>query len=250
MHRAVEEYDIPEESIDVLNNLGFLCQIVHDSISAISLEDEKRDIALLITGYLRLVLFSPGLDIETRFKLLQEARANYFNIDQVLTFLVYAVNSLPSRQEDRNRSSDFVRTCLAYSFTTIPSIEDPVQRLQLYLNSSEVALSNGCLSQLETFLKTTIKELSLLPRSTEGHDGSLINLESSFSTTCSSLMTLLLVTPDHPDHEILYLLKGLLNMIEHHDSQTSDLKAKLYLKLLTFLSWASQETYPLLFQGE
>ena len=249
MNRAVEEYDIPEESIDVLNNLGFLCQIIHDSVSAISLEDDKRDIALLITGYLRLVLFSPGLDIETRFKLLQEARANFFNIDQVLAFLVFAVNSLPSKQDDRSGSSDFVRTCLAYSFTTIPSIEDPVQRLQLYLNSSEVAVSNGCLSQLESFLKTTIKELSQLPRTAEGHDGSLANLESTFFMTCSSLMTLLLVTPDHPDHEVLYLFKGLLNMIEHHDSQTSDLKAKLYLQSMTFLCWASQETYPVLFEG-
>ena len=249
MNRAVDEYGIQEENIDVLNNLNFLCQIIHDSVSAISLEDEKREISLLITAYLRLVLFCPGLDIETRFKLLQEARASFFNIDQVLSFLIFAVNSLPMTDDGKKMPSDFVRTCLAYSFTTIPSIEDLVLKLQLYLNSCEVALSNACLSQLETFIKTIVNLLSQLPRNQETHDGQTVSLETVFLSTCCSLLTLLLVTPDHPDHEPLYLVKGLINMIETHDSQSGDIKASLYLKVLTFLSWCSQETYPVIIEG-
>lgn len=39
------------------------------------------------------------------------------------------------------------KACVAYSFITIPSLSSPVLKLQLYLESAQVALQNQCLSQ-------------------------------------------------------------------------------------------------------
>lgn len=58
------------------------------------------------------------------------------------------------------KTADFVRACSAYSFITIPSIESPKVRLQLYLLSGQVALFNQCLGQ-GTFLNVS-NSISLL----------------------------------------------------------------------------------------
>lgn len=247
--KTCSEFDIGVDFIEVLNNLGFLCQVIHDSVTAVSLEDEKRDIAILITGYLRLVVFSPGIDIETRLKLLQEARSSFFNIDSVLSFLVHAVNSLPFMAGKSRLPMDFIKTCLAYAFITVPAITDPVLKLQLYLSSCQVALVNACLSQLDSFVKAAINLLSHLPKSHVSSDGHPISYDSFFCSYTCELLSVLLFVPDHPDHEPLYLTKGLMSVIETRDFDSPDTRIRLCLELLTLLSWVAQEKYPLHFKG-
>jgi hypothetical protein len=41
----------------------------------------------------------------------------------------------------------YIKACVAYSFITIPSLANPKIKLQLYLESAQVALMNQCLSQ-------------------------------------------------------------------------------------------------------
>jgi hypothetical protein len=45
----------------------------------------------------------------------------------------------------------YLKACVAYSFITIPSLSNPILKLQLYLESSHVALINQCLSQCKAF---------------------------------------------------------------------------------------------------
>ena len=45
------------------------------------------------------------------------------------------------------KTAAFVRACAAYCFITIPSLENILTRLNLYLISGRVAIANGALSQ-------------------------------------------------------------------------------------------------------
>ena len=45
------------------------------------------------------------------------------------------------------KTAAFVRACAAYCFITIPSLENILSRLSLYLISGRVAVANGALSQ-------------------------------------------------------------------------------------------------------
>ena len=45
------------------------------------------------------------------------------------------------------KTAAFVRACAAYCFITIPSLENILSALNLYLLSGQVALANGALSQ-------------------------------------------------------------------------------------------------------
>ena len=259
--------------LDALHNLSFYCKTLHDSVSLISLEDERRDVAALITHYLRLILFCPFLDREQRFSLLLDARSDYYAMDQVLSFLVFAVNSLTCRQKQQEKSDssssgrDFVRSCLAYSFTTIPSIEDPITKLQLYAHSAEMALANAALSQLDSFLKAGMQLLSHLPtrrpadagdnaataaaagpESSQAASPAAPSYDSFFVSYCDKLLSILLFVPDHPDHEPLYLLKGLANVIAGHEFEDPDMRFMVQLDLMSFLSMASQPQYPPMMQ--
>ena len=45
------------------------------------------------------------------------------------------------------KTAAFVRACAAYCYITIPSVENILLKLNLYLLSGRVAISNGALSQ-------------------------------------------------------------------------------------------------------
>lgn len=45
------------------------------------------------------------------------------------------------------KTAAFIRACAAYSFITIPSLENKLSALNLYLLSGRVAIANGALSQ-------------------------------------------------------------------------------------------------------
>ena len=68
------------------------CRTMHDSISAISLHDERRTIAHLISSFISSVSF--GRDFEQLLNFYVDARANFSNIDAVLVTLVHNVNAL------------------------------------------------------------------------------------------------------------------------------------------------------------
>uniref|UniRef100_A0A8C3FXQ5 VPS35 endosomal protein-sorting factor-like n=1 Tax=Chrysemys picta bellii TaxID=8478 RepID=A0A8C3FXQ5_CHRPI len=109
----------------ILNALLHVCKTMHDSVNALTLEDEKRMLASLINGFIKMVSF--GRDFEQQLSFYVEARSMFCNLEPVLVQLVHA--------------------CVAFCFITIPSLTSIFARLNLYLNSGQVALANQCLSQ-------------------------------------------------------------------------------------------------------
>jgi len=50
---------------------------------------------------------------------------------------------------------------------------------------------------------------------------------------------------DNPEQGVLYLTRGLLNVLQHYTWETfSSSRAQVYLSVLDMLSTAAQETYP------
>lgn len=49
---------------------------------------------------------------------------------------------------------------------------------------------------------------------------------------------------DHPEHGVLYLVRGLLNMVQDYTwEDNSDAKVRVYVSALPLLAAMSQETY-------
>lgn len=183
----------------ILNVMTYLCKLIHDSINSLTLDDEKRQISTLIIGFIRRVSFQR--DLEARLNFYIGSRANYSNLDQVLSFIVHQVNCLGMETHKlvnghhTKKTISFVNACIAFSYITIPSIYDIILRLQLYLSSSHVALVNGCLPQTDSFLKLTITLLRQLPPYTESSDGKFYSNEEFLHSYTSQLLSTLIVVP-------------------------------------------------------
>ncbi|CAB1338037.1 unnamed protein product [Coregonus sp. 'balchen'] len=189
----------------ILNALLHVCKTMHDSVNALTLEDEKRSLALLINGFIRM------------------ARATFCNLEPVLVQLIHA--------------------CAAYSFITIPSLTSIFSRLNLYLLSGQVALANQCLSQADAFLKAAVSVLPEVPRSVS-IEGKLRSSECFLLDFINNFLSALLVVPDHPEAGVLYLVRGLLNMVQDYTwEDNSDAKVQVYISALPLLAAMSQETY-------
>ena len=54
------------------------------------------------------------------------------------------------------KTAAFVRACAAYTFITIPSLDNILHKLNLFLLSGRVAVANGALSQGEPLLTNPV----------------------------------------------------------------------------------------------
>ncbi|XP_070708223.1 VPS35 endosomal protein-sorting factor-like [Pempheris klunzingeri] len=231
----------------ILNAMLHICKTMHDSVNALTLEDEKRSLALLIIGFIRMVSF--GRDFEQQLSFCVEARATFCNLEPVLVQLIHAVNQLAMetnrvmRGSHSRKTAAFVRACAAYSFITIPSLSSIFSRLSLYLLSGQVALANQCLSQADAFLKAAVSIIPEVPRSISV-EGKLRSSECFLFDFINNFLATLLVVPDHPEHGVLYLVRGLLNMVQDYTwEDNSDAKVRVYVSALPLLAAMSQETY-------
>ncbi|XP_029953545.1 VPS35 endosomal protein sorting factor-like [Salarias fasciatus] len=231
----------------ILNAMLHICKTMHDSVNALTLEDEKRSLSLLIIGFIRVVSF--GRDFEQQLSFCVEARATFCNLEPVLVQLIHTVNQLAMetrrvmRGSHSRKTAAFVRACAAYSFITVPSLSSIFSRLNLYLLSAQVALANQCLSQADAFLKAAVGVLPEVPRSISV-EGKLRSSESFLLDFINNFLATLLVVPDHPEHGVLYLVRGLLNMVQDYTwEDSSDAKVRVYISALPLLAAMSQESF-------
>lgn len=70
----------------VINALTYLCCILHDSVNALTVEDETRQIGEILCNIIRKV--DHGRDFEKQLNFYVESRAAFANIDAVLHQLV------------------------------------------------------------------------------------------------------------------------------------------------------------------
>ncbi|XP_066588771.1 VPS35 endosomal protein-sorting factor-like [Prorops nasuta] len=231
----------------IINALMFIARIMHDSVSALTVEDEKRQIGQLICGIVQRVDY--GRDFEKQLNFYAESRAAFTNLDSVHIQLVQCVNRLAVdtrkivRGHHTRRTSAFVRACAAFCFITIPSLTLVHTRLQLYLISGQVALLNQCLGQADACFKAALSLVPDVPK-TMDIDGRHQSSYPWLLSYLSNFLSTLLVVPDSPEHGVLYLLRGLLNAAQRCFEENTSTKYYLYLRVLDLLSTVTQENYP------
>lgn len=80
------ESDIKISDPVVASTLSFLCTVLHDSVDALTPEDELRQIGSIICIVIRKIDY--GRDVEQQLRFYVEARSSFSNIDSVLIELV------------------------------------------------------------------------------------------------------------------------------------------------------------------
>uniref|UniRef100_T1JKK3 VPS35 endosomal protein-sorting factor-like n=1 Tax=Strigamia maritima TaxID=126957 RepID=T1JKK3_STRMM len=231
----------------IINAMMFIAKTAHDSVNALTVEDEKRQIANCIIAFIRKVNF--GRDFEQQLNFYVETRQSFSNLEPVLIQLVHHVSSLAMQTRNvvkghhTRKTAAFARACAAYTFITIPSLTNTLSCFELYLTCGQVALLNQCLGQADACFKAAVNILPELPKMVE-IDGKHRSIDPFLKSYVCNFLSTLLVVPDNPEHGVLYLLRGLLNVL--HDyvwDTTNETKVHIYLNVLDFLSALSQESY-------
>ncbi|KAF3853261.1 hypothetical protein F7725_013949 [Dissostichus mawsoni] len=193
--------------------LPFLDMFQKDSVRvevALTLEDEKRSLSLLIIGFIRMVSF--GRDFEQQLSFCVEARASFCNLESVLVQLIHTVNTLAMETSSVMRGNHSRKTAAFVRVT-------------------------------DAFLKAAVSLLPDVPRSISV-EGKLRSSESFLLDFINNFLSTLLVVPDHPEHGVLYLVRGLLNMVQDYSwEESSDAKVRVYIGALPLLAAMSQESY-------
>ncbi|KAL7857440.1 hypothetical protein SRHO_G00163390 [Serrasalmus rhombeus] len=162
MEVFIKHQQEPTRDPVILNALLHVCKTMHDSVNALTVEDEKRSLALLINGFIRMV-----------------------------------------------------RTAKPFAQT----------------------------SHSDAFLKAAVSVLPEVPR-TISVEGKQRSSEAFLLDFINSFLSTLLVVPDHPEQGVLYLVRGLLNMVQDYTwEDNSDAKVRVYISALPLLAAMSQESY-------
>ncbi|CAF0759446.1 unnamed protein product [Adineta ricciae] len=222
---------------------------VHDTLGALTNDDELREVSGLLSAIIRKVDY--GKDVEQELKFCVEARGLFGYIDSVTITLIQKVNKLAiSTHRNVNgvhspATSSFIRACMAFCYITIPSLEHPLHKLQLYTLCAQTAYLNQSPSQGDGFLKTAITLLSEFPKQIE-IEGKPISSDRYLYESITNIMGTLVVVPDNPDGGVLYLANGLSNVISQMKcfDEASETRALLLMNMLCFLTTQVQSTLP------
>ena len=110
----------------LINTVFEIGRILHDSIDSLSPEGERKQIAILINGFIERIDF--GRDLEQQLNSYVECRSIFSNLDEIKDKLVLCVCSLAVRAckfmkaKHNKKTAAFTKACLAYCHITIPSI--------------------------------------------------------------------------------------------------------------------------------
>jgi hypothetical protein len=259
-----------KNDIVITNSMLQICKSMHDYVNALTLQDEVREITHLICSFIDKLELNDKKQLEQYLNFFSEARSYFSNLDNVISLLVHKVNFLAMqtlklvKYEHSRKTASFVRACVAYSFITIPSLNNGIQKLQLYLESAQVALQNQCLSQSDAFLKSAISLIPDIQKQNEdnfGPESNVVNFEGSvnmvrlnnlsnaklmlnnfLNSYLSNMMSTLLVIPDNPEQGVLYLIEGVLSLVDNHFDDV-EIQFNLLANILIVLTASKQKYY-------
>ena len=226
---------------------------LHDSLDYLSFDDERRQLGLLITAFIRKMSF--GQDLEAHLNFYVDCRANFANLDAVLDTLVMGATRLAMQTHTivhgrhTKRTAAFVKACMAFCFITIPSINSLMLRLNLHLLCAQASLCNQLLPQMDGFVKAVVTLVpEVLGPAGQELEGSLKaeleKREEVLVALLSNLCSFLVVVPGHPEHGPFYLVTGLLNVLQTAAWRRAASLPTLSLRILSLLSTYAQRQLP------
>lgn len=234
------------------NALIYLAGVLADSVNALTIKDETRQISSCICRVIDLVDFDD--DFERRLKFYTECRGKFKRLDSVQVRLVHCVLNLAIAVKTKTNKGQllrhsssrqgFVQACCAFAFITVPSISSLCSRLKLYLLTAQIAYQCHCFGQAEASLQEAVSLIQgLSEQKSNNPDTTVAYVSQEF---VPNLFAYLLVVPDG-NH--VSLIKTVLGAVRNLLSSTSAAKeqlqlALLYIKAIQLLSVANWSTYP------
>ncbi|MCO5552798.1 hypothetical protein L7F22_006315 [Adiantum nelumboides] len=136
---------------------------------------------------------------------------------------------------------DFVKGCITFNESTIPSLGNVLKRIFLYMESTEVALMNGLVLHSENLLKSSLACLQELEIK---NDACNAKFEIELMGCIQKLCSLLLILPGHPDFGALYLFRRLIEIVDNKLRLKEPLKIEMFLGVILACNALSQEIFP------
>nr|XP_011461060.1 PREDICTED: UPF0505 protein C16orf62 homolog isoform X2 [Fragaria vesca subsp. vesca] len=145
----------------IIQFLFEISQALHDDENFVNVKDDSNQPARLISSFVSLVDY--GAEFESHLTFLIECRAAFGSIHWLKETLVHSSNCLAIKAlKDGNRHFSFIKSCIAFSEVTIPSISAQTKQLNLYLETAEVALLGGLVSHSDGLIDSAINSLQVL----------------------------------------------------------------------------------------
>ncbi|PPS00604.1 hypothetical protein GOBAR_AA20061 [Gossypium barbadense] len=191
-----------------------ISQALHSDTDLVNMKnDDNQQQARLISRFVRMV--DHGVEYERHLAFLMECRGALGSIVELKEILVHSSNCLATKAlKDGKKHTAFVKTCMAFSEITIPSIPGHIKQLNLYLGTAEVALLGGLVSHSDGLIDSAINCL----QSSDWMEG-------------------------NPEVGILHIPKSIL-LIIHSRSWSPRLKARILCAIISLSATLSQERLP------
>eukprot|EP00249_Psilotum_nudum_P000286 c11225_g1_i2 orf=128-1468(+) len=222
-----------------------ICKSLHDSLDSLSSEDDRRQLARLIARFVQLVDF--GCDLEQHLSFLVDCRGTFANMDLIRETVVHLSNRIATdtlrllKGNHSSHSVEFVKSCVTFNEITIPSINIITNRVDLYLETAEVALMNGLLSHVEGLTKSSITCLQEVQNVEEAKRK---EIEEEGFICIRKLCSFLVLVPGHPDLGPFYLLRGLINLLNTQPWFQGQYKVQILCGILSICSTLHQGSLP------
>ncbi|CAN6927689.1 unnamed protein product [Brassica oleracea] len=199
-------------------------------------DDDNRQTSHLISRFVEMVDY--GAERERQLLFLAECRGAFSGIHELKETLVRSSNTLAVKAGKKH--INFVKSCLAFSEVTIPSVTVPTKQINLYLETAEVALLGGLISHTDGLVMSAVECLEDVAP-TDGLKS--IDADSMASVVCN-LCSLLVMVPGNPEKGVLEILKSIFSATCSSSWAMSRLKVKILCAIISLLSTLAQDNLP------
>ncbi|XP_059443996.1 uncharacterized protein LOC132175919 isoform X2 [Corylus avellana] len=217
-----------------------ISQALHDDLDFVNVKDDDNHPAHLISRFVRMVDY--GTEMERHLTFLVECRGAFGSLNELKETLVHSSNCLAIKTlKDAKKHLSFVKSCMAFSEVTLPSISAPIKQLNLYLETAEVALLCGLVSHSDGLLDSGISCLLSL----DFADGSrtLADIEGILSAI-QKLCSLLVMVPGNPEKGVTYSPNNILSLVNSKSWMTPGIRTRILCTILTLTATLSQNKLP------
>ncbi|KAL0228773.1 hypothetical protein GEMRC1_013393 [Eukaryota sp. GEM-RC1] len=226
----------------VAHGLLTVAKYLASSISMASTIESKQSVGELLKILISTVELNQS---EAQLAFFSECRSMFLHFDKLQQDLVNYVLALVIKSKDHTQSKNLknvehFKACLAFAQITIPSFQDIVAQLKLFLSTAEVSLSLGLTVQYQELIQTSMELVPSIPPFLENSldEGQAISSSPFVLSTIKRFCNLLSLSCTHPEHGAFHLfdllldgLRELYNAPKHqtfavlHDAEMQDIKA-------------------------
>ncbi|XP_055801098.1 uncharacterized protein LOC129870364 isoform X2 [Solanum dulcamara] len=210
---------------------------LHDSIDLSTIkEKDNNHSAHLVSRFIHMVDY--GSEVECHLAFLVQCRGAFGSMSEVKERIVHSSNLLVVKAT-RNDIIDviFVKSCIACSEVTIPSIPSHMKQLNLYLETAEVALMAGLVSHSDGLVDSALRclhnvdllEGSRMPKDIDG-----------FLSTLCKFCSLIVMIPGNIELGVSSIPRNMFSILSSLSWMLPSMKTKVLCALILTVAALSQ----------